>query len=300
MSSKSHKQVNRGFEILKRLDDKPGMAIAVSMQFDYVTDKDESNYLAALNLCRKHGRSEDIGEMLHRYLLYCRQHGEFELVQQNFESAIEELRRLDAPIQLSHILTIYGSYLVYNKQYQQGVRLLEESTNLGKKLASPMIAGAHCELGYAKFKLNEWGDAEHYLQKSIEGFKATLLTHFEGKSLGYLSRIAVARKNQHKAAMYLKRSLQIFCESGETSMFIEALIAYADYLKTFGSVSTSIEILKYIADNPFTETRDRGQAEDLLQELKRELPETLFQEAQEKAKVLTLEQIVEDLKPLLA
>ena len=296
ISSKSSKRVIRGFEILKRLDDKPGMAIAVSMQFDYINNKEESSYIAALDLCREYGRPEDIGEMLHRYLLYCRQHGEFELVQKKFESAIEELRRLDIPMQLFHTLITYGAYLVYNKNYQEGMRLLEESANLSKKLAFPMIAVSHCELGYAKFKLNEWDYAEHYLQESLEGFKALGLTRFEGKSLGYLSRIAIARKNQHEAAMYLKRGLQIIYECGKDRFIHEALIAYADYLKTFGSISTSVEVLKYIADSPLTETRDRGQAEELLKDLKKELPETVFQEAQEKAKILTLEQITSQLK----
>jgi hypothetical protein len=112
------------------------------------------------------------------------------------------------------------------------------------------------------------------------------------QALGYLSRVAIRHKKQEEAIAYLKE-----VDLNTASNYVlETLLAFAEYEMQFGNTYLGLEILYLVLNHTYTEPRDRTQATDLLDELQKELPETMFQEAQILAKNLELENVINQLK----
>lgn len=252
-----------------------------------------SPYEAIIPLIRESGTPNDVADYHLCKYLYVRNHYSFAEVESYFRQVIAELRELKDFVSLSGIQVMHGAFLAYNHYYEQGRQLLLETLKLNQELdIINYFNGLYSELGYAAFKLGYNAEASAYFGKAISVALQTGALPNKTKALSYLSRMATQHNEQAKALDYLKE-----IDLGTAASFVlEALIAFAEYEIRFGNTSVGLEILYVVLNHAYTEPRDRTQATDLLDELQKELPETMFQKAQTSAKGLELENVIDQLK----
>ena len=286
--------------LLKRIRDYEGVAIDLSLTFDFTdTSADISEYQKALSFTKKYGRHQDYLWMLHRYLLYRRNTGQFEDVVEEFKSSLKEIVSFDDALTRGSFLTVYGAYLVYNKHIEQGIAKLKESLSLHEALGYLSTIDLYCELGYAYFKLGAFDEAERYLRIGVKRYAELATFSFRAKFRSYLARIAIAKNDLVTARSYLLKALHLVSQGDEPGHICETLVGFADYLQATNSKVQAVEVWTFVQNSPLTELRDKNQAQERLEELKPGLTTEDYEHAFNKGKGLELEEIVKEALILL-
>lgn len=285
----------KGIELLSEFDDYSGIVLGLKYTISYHDREPDgsSPFREALNLARKYGESHDIGLFLHRQLLFERNTGSFSVVKQHFKNALKEVRQIEEPITEVAILVIYGSYLVYSGEVNEGILLLEESLRLNQILdLQASYVGIYVELGYAMFKVGNFSKAKTYFYKSLNASGKVHWSDFQAKAYGYLGRIATHEKSRDDAFAFVAKSLELSHSSPHH--FAENLLAFAELSQNYISSSQAVEVLSFVSHYSSTEKRDLDQARELLDELKSRLSKKEFEDAVEKGKELELPSLMEE------
>ena len=110
--------------------------------------------------------------------------------------------------------------------------------------------------------------------------------------MSYLARIAIAKNNLTEAKSFINESLQK--DAMHRGFYLEALIAYAEYLESIGMIQRAVRTMQFIHDHPITEKRDQDLSKELLEAMEGKLDFDTLSLAKEESKQLTLDQTIEE------
>ena len=144
--------------------------------------------------------------MLYEQALLTRNFAQFEKGKQRIAQSLEEVNRLGDNLAFLSIQVLLGAYLVYNKQFDEGRKLLLNCLELNNQLdVKSQLNVIYAELGYVAFKLGDLDKAQAYFQHSLLSGKQTNNPFTQTKALGYLARNSRSKKRQSRESSVFTR-----------------------------------------------------------------------------------------------
>jgi DNA-binding SARP family transcriptional activator/tetratricopeptide (TPR) repeat protein len=245
----------------------------------------------ALELARKHGFARDIGWIL---LLLSRIEGSTKSFAEgcaSMRATLAELHKLGDLINLALGFRVFGTYLAFNGEFDEGEQLLRKSLDLLRTLgygAFPSLTN----LAELLYRRGNYSEAEGFTKEAYE--LASRLSNVFQKvlNLALLGGIKLAQGHVVEAERFMIEGLRLGYAKNIPFAVCYALVFLARLDMAKGHVQRGVTLLHFLRAYPSIEKYDRDEAIKLLEKAKAQLSPQEFAQAQEESKSLTLEGIV--------
>ena len=249
---------------------------------------------AALDMARTYGEPSDIGEILANLALEEREVGTFSEVIALRHTTLKELRELGDVTSLIFGLTIFGSYLVYNDQLDEGEKLLREGLALVRQ-SSWNSQGTLSDLARLAYKRRNFEEAANLAREAYDEASKMANVFMKAENLAILGRVKLAQGQLAEAEQLLVESLRLGWFGKKPLAVSHSLVFLAELNITRGSVKQGVTLLSFLSHYKVIEKRDRDEALKILEKAKEQLSARDFTQAQKESKSLMLETIVAEI-----
>jgi predicted ATPase len=184
-------------------------------------------------------------------------------------------------------------------QYERALNLVSERITLAQALGdTATIAAKHLTLGEIALEQGDPSWAFELVQESLSFFRQRADCPNMASALGILGDIERARENFEQAMTFYKEVLSLYVKTENKAIVAKRLIRLAKLFKKCGQIKCVAYILSVaeIWRNPLPPVL-RNDYERMREWLRTQVGETAFMEMQSEERAMTLEQLLNLLKP---
>ena len=296
--------VERGLEFARSTNDHQGLMdglrILVVVAYRHRGTVTIQNLEEGLALARRYGSAEDPGRFLSALAFAKKRSASDEHVRAFFYAAIAEVREVGDFHSLGNLLSLFGSYLLYNGDPLESRTLLIESVRLARRYglrkdSFHALPNALVEMARNSLFLNEVERAETLLEEALDHAQSVGSRSAKVSVLLLMGRVAIARGDRERARSSLETSLVATWQGGELPTLLGALGGFAELHASLGHTRKAVAWAAFVLHHPACMKTFQDEARLLLEALRERLPHQEYAEAVALGKALELEEIVAEI-----